>query len=327
VGAVAGLVIFVIAFLVSYRLNPPTSFIRTTLKPSRVFWNLPPADFDSPYKVLKMIVQSVQWGQAAFSEENLPFRDMMQTFTDRFTGLEFSPMVFLIARLGVVVMVLTQPMRGFFPPLAFLVSLYFILNYQVEDQHVFFLSLYIPLAIAIGTGLGFLLEVIQYFMQSVPHRQYLFLSIFPVLFFTTVVIQPTAAVRWRALRAGVANFVTDTYQFPVENLQEPRFVAQMQLAGVEPNTVFVLDWRELYATAYVAHVEQYLTNTLFLEAMPHGDNGMVASTLIDELKGYLQEGRPVFADQIYPGLDKDFRLLPVAGNLYKLSLKKEAPTN
>ncbi len=99
-------------------------------------------------------------------------------------------------------------------------------------------------------------------------------------------------------------------------------MAQMRLAGLEDNAVFVLDFRTMYSTAYLAYVEKGMKNTLFFEAMPHGNKGKVAPTLIAELEGYVQEGRPVFTDQRYPGLEDKFRLLPVAGNLYKLSLKE-----
>jgi len=86
--------------------------------------------------------------------------------------------------------------------------------------------------------------------------------------------------------------------------------------------VFVLDWRAMYTTAYLAHVEKGMTNILFFEAMPRGNNGKVASTLVTQLLGYLQEGRPVYVEQQYPGLEGSFRILPAFGNLYKLSLKK-----
>jgi hypothetical protein len=78
----------------------------------------------------------------------------------------------------------------------------------------------------------------------------------------------------------------------------------------------------LYTTAYLANVEQGKTNMLFKEAMPAGNNGKVASTLITQLEGYLEEGRPVYIEWKYPGLEAKFRILPALGSLYKLSLKK-----
>jgi len=321
-GTVMGLAIFVIAFFVSDRLNPPTSFIRTTLEPSRVFWNLQPSDFDSSFKVLKMTVISAQWGDAEFSGRNSSLGKDVKEFTDRLTGLEFPPMVVLVALAGGVVMLATQPIRGLFHPVAFLASLFFILNYQVDDKFVFYLSLYIPLAVAAGTGMGFALERIHHYLEAVPDRRYQMLYLLPALFFATLVIQPVAAIRWHALQAGVANFVTEDYPFPAKNLKEPRLVAQMRLASVDPNAVFVLDWRDLYSTAYIAQVERGLNNILFFEAMPRGNDGRMASTLVTQLENYLKEGRPVFAEKIYPGLEQKFRLLPVAGNLYKMMLRK-----
>jgi len=135
------------------------------------------------------------------------------------------------------------------------------------------------------------------------------------------VVQPTAAIRWKAIQKGAANFVTEDYPYPVKNLHEPRYIAQMRLAGMADNAVFVLDWRALFTTAYLAHVEKGMTNTLFFEGMPRGNDGKVASTLIDQLKGYLEKGRPVYTDQKYPGLENSFRILPASGDLYRLSLK------
>ena len=323
-GAVAGLTIFVIAFVVSDRLNPPTSFIRTTLEPSRVFWNLQPEDFDSPIKRLKMTVFSVQWGSSLFpKDENFSFQKEWGNFRDRLVEMEFSPMVILFALVGTVVMMVTHPIRGVFLPLTFLVSLFFILNYRVWEKYVFYLPLYIPLAVAIGAGMGFVLDRVHRYLESAPGRGYQWLYLPVALFFVTMILQPTASIRWQAIQSGTAAaFVTEDYPFPAKNLNEPRFAAQMRLANIEENAVFVLDFRVLYSTAYLAYIDKGMTNTLFFEAMPYGIDGKVASTLIAELKNCLQEGRPVYTDQRYPGLDKDFRLVPTAGNLYKLSLRQ-----
>jgi len=321
IGAMVGLAIFLTAFLISDRLNPPTSFIRTTLEPSRTFWKLEIDDFDSPFERLRMIVFSVQWGDALFPGGDFSFTKEMENFGGRLQEIEFSPMLLMLAVIGLVVMLITQPVRGAFYPLHFLLSAFLFLNYQVDDQNIFYLSLYIPVAVAAGTGMGFVLEWIHRSLEPMPGWGYRLLYLLPVLFFVTMVVQPTAAVRWKALREGTATFVTEDYPFPVKDLREPRLVAEMRLAGAPDNAVFVLDWRMLFATAYLAHVEKGMKNILFLEAMPRGNDGKVASTLIAELKGYLQEGRPVFTDQIYPGLQEDFHLLPAPGNLYKLTLK------
>jgi hypothetical protein len=171
--------------------------------------------------------------------------------------------------------------------------------------------------------MGFVLDWVHRYLDSLPARSSQLIYLLPVLFFATMVLQPSAAVRWRAVRNGVADFVIEDYPFPVKNLNEPRMVAQTYLAGKADNAVFVLEWRVLHATTYLAHVEKGMTNTLFFEAMPYGNDGKVAPPLVAEIKNLLQQGRPVYADQIYPGLEESFRLVPSAGNLYQLSLRNE----
>lgn len=323
IGAVIGLTIFVMAFLITDWLNPPTSFIRTTLKPSRVFWDLQPADFDSPLNHLKMTVFSVQWADALFpQDENFAFSNELEDFHARLTTHEFSSVVLLFAVVGAVVMIVAQPIRGAFYLLTFLVSLFIILNYRAWEKYVFYLSLYIPLAVSVGTGMGFVLDRVYRYLQPNSERGYSWRYLVVSSCFIAIVLQPKAFVRWQAIQKGTPNFIAADYPFPAENLNEPRLVAQSRLAGMEDNAVLVLDFQTLYSTAYVAHVEQGLTNMLFFEAMPYGNDGKIASTLATELEGYLQEGRSVFIDQNYPGLEQKFHVLPSAGNVYKLLIRE-----
>jgi len=321
-GAVLGLVIFLAVFIVSDQLNSPTSFMRTTLEPSRVFWDLPLEGFSSPIERIKMVVMSAQWGGSLFPGGDFSPIEELVNFLDRLWKIEFPPLVLLFALVGFVIMLIKNPVRGAFLPLAFLVSLFFVLNYRIGDKNVFYLSLYIPLMVAAGTGMGYALDRIHHFLEIMPGRGNWLLYLFPILFLITMVVQPVASTRWQALRTGAADFVTEDYPYPVKNLREPRKVAQTRMAGVAENAVFVLDWRGLFATAYLAHVEKGLTDILFFEAMPYGNDGKVATTLIAVLEGYVKEGRDVYAEQKYPGLEEHFRLIPTSGNMYRLSLKK-----
>jgi len=133
---------------------------------------------------------------------------------------------------------------------------------------------------------------------------------------------PYGAERQRALRAGAATFVKEDYAFPIGNLKEPRFLAEMRLVSVPDNAVMVLDWRALYTTIYIAQVEKGMDNMLFYEAMPHGNNGKIAETLIYELTNALLEGRSVFIENKYPGLEDNFRITPSPANeLYRLEFR------
>ena len=321
-GVVLGLLIFLVAFTISDRLNSPTSFIRTTLEPSRLFWNLEPEDFNSTFKHLKMTVISAQWGNALFPGGDFSFHFELSQFVERLLNLEFSAPLLLMVLVGWVGMLQAYPAGGIYYGAYFGFALFLILNYQVGDKYVFYLSLYIPLTIALGVGIGLTLEWLSKILKPLPTRSYWMLSSLPVLFFVTMVAQPSLGLRWQALKDGAATFVTEDYAYPVNHLAEPRLVAKRRLAGIADNAVFVLDWRALFTTAYLAHVERGLTNALFFEAMPYGNQGEVAPTLIQQLNDYLNEDRPVYTDQRYPGLENNFRLFPGPGDLYKLSLRQ-----
>ena len=74
----------------------------------------------------------------------------------------------------------------------------------------------------------------------------------------------------------------------------------------------------------LAHAEQLRPDITILEASPHGaEEGMVADTLIQELKDALREGRPVYAERVYANLRNHFRVQPaLGGEWYRLSLPK-----
>lgn len=322
VGAVVGVVIFVTAFLLLDCINPPTSFVRVTLYPSRSLWNLQPGDLSSPFQRMWLTVTGLQWQNVMFPGGRFSLLKEMGIYGDRLARVEFSPPMLLLAGIGLVVMLITRPTLGALMPLTVVCSLFFVLNYQPGDKYVFYLPTYIPIAVTLGVGTGFLLELVHRHLVAAQGRRYLLVSLLPVAFFFTTVAQPYGAARWESLRSGVAGFVKEDYAFPVKNLQEPRRVAERRLSGIPPNAVLVLEWRSLYTAAYIAHVERGQTDILFLEAMPYGHKGRVAITLVAELTERLSEGRPVYVDKRYPGLE-DFRILPAPlSDLYRLTLRE-----
>ncbi len=321
-GALLGILVTLAAFWVSDELNSPTSFIRTTLIPSRVFWDLEAQDFDSTFQRLKMTVVSAQWGNALFPGGDFSFWHELITFLERLVHLEFSSPLLVLVLLGFAIMLVTFPAGAGYTLVWLLFSAFIILNYRVGDKYVFYLSLYLPMMVAAGAGMGYLLEKAGEALASLPARGHRLLSLLPVLFFATLVLQPAAAIRWEALKAGQASFVTETYAYPLGELDAPRAQATWRLAGVEDGEVFVMDWRALYTTAYLAHVEKGLTQTLFFEAMPYGNRGQVASSLVSILQDHLQSGRRVYVEQRYPGLEQYFRITPGSADWYVLSLPR-----
>jgi hypothetical protein len=254
---------------------------------------------------------------------NLDAVEEFVTYCDRLIGHEFSPLMLLCAVLGVTVVLHTVPELGVLWLATYAAMLYLILHYQPPDKYIFYLPTSLLVATATGCGAGSVLDWAHRHLVAVRKRRYLApLYLLAVAFLVLMVVRPFGASRWQALRAGVATFVQEDYVYPLYNLEEPRIVTTWKLKSLPDNALVIMEWRALYTMYYLAHAEQLRPDITILEASPHGaEEGMVADTLIQELKDALREGRPVFADRVYGNLRDHFRVQPaLGGEWYRLSL-------
>lgn len=324
VGVALGVGAFLLASLAIDLNNPPSSFIQVALYPSRSLWGLEATDLDSPLERLRLTMAGRQWQDAMFPGD-LDIADEIVIYCDRLISYEFSPLMLLCAMLGVTVMLHIVPQLGVFWLVAFATILYFILHYQPPDKYIFYLPTSLLVAIATGCGAGSLLEWAHRYLVAGRKRRYLApLCLLAVALLVRMVVQPSGAPRWRALRAGAATFVQEDYVYPLYNLEEPRRMTTWKLKSLPDNALLITEWRALYTMYYLAHVEQLRPDITILEASPHGaEEGMVADTLIQELKDALREGRPVYAERVYGNLRDHFRVQPaLGGEWYRLSLPK-----
>ncbi|MCX7683182.1 MAG: DUF2723 domain-containing protein, partial [Anaerolineae bacterium] len=327
-GVAIGVGIFLTASLAIDLHNPPSSFIRVMLYPSRSLWGLTPADLDSPFERLWLTLVGRQWQDAMFPKD-LDVAFEFVAYADRLIRYEFSTLLLLCAMLGVTVSLHTRPRLGICWLVAFVTILYFVLHYQPPDKHIFYLPTSLLLAVAMGNGAGAVLEWAH--RRFLGRRKRRYLAVFyllAVLLIIWMTVQPTWATRWQALRDGVARFIGDDYVYPVNEPREPRLVATRKITSLPENALVISDWRALYTMLYLAHVERLRPDIVVLEASPHGAEwNTVADSMIQELQNALREGRPVFANQIYRNLRDHFRVqLALGGEWYQLSLRETGYT-
>jgi hypothetical protein len=211
---------------------------------------------------------------------------------------------------------------GVFMVITILVMLAFILNYHTGDQYVFYLGTYIFISTAIGIGIGRTLEWAKRFLAK---RKNWLRHLYPLIavLCALVIVTPHAGSRWEALKAGKGTFVQETYPYPLENLEEPRQIYTMRLFLLPEDAYVVMNWRALYAMYYLAHVEKLRPNIVIKEATPYGSDNLIADSLLEEMTDTVRSGRPVFVDQIYPGLRDHFRVMPTAGGrFYRLTMPR-----
>jgi hypothetical protein len=323
-GTLLGAALLLLAYLALDRVNSPTSFINVALYPSRVFWSLSSADLDTPLERTWLTISGLQWRSMMFPPGNQVLGEQLPAFISR-TWFEFSPLMGLLSLLGLWVTLKTRPRHGLFLLLASLGFVGFALNYPVGDQFIFFLPNHLLVALALAPGAGFLLDRIDPAPWPGRPRSERRSAAAPLAaaLLLALVVWPNGAARWQALRTGQAGFILEDYHYPLKNPGEPRLLASTRLLGLPEGASLALDWRGLYTTLYLAWVERGRTDLRFYEAMPFGNDGGMAPSLIDQLTQDLEAGRQVFADQVYPGLRQHFRVLPFgSSDLFKVSLRK-----
>jgi len=350
IGFGIGIVVYFTAFILLDLNNPPSSFIQVMLYPSRSVWGLTAAELDNVFTRWWLTVMSVQWRDVMFPEGG--FAIAISEYFNRVLSQEFSLWMIGFALLGLgeirhaarqlaknagnpeleifatrakafVKSIPTAPTLslGVFMVVTYMVMLAFVLNYRPGDQYVFYLATYIFISTAIGVGIGRTLEWLSR-LSTKRHTWARYLYPAAIALCALVIVTPYAGPRWEALKAGKGTFVWDTYPYPLENLEEPRQIYSMRLFLLPEDAYVVMNWRGLYSMYYLAHVEKMHPTLVIKEATPYGSDNLIADSLLEEMTDMVRAGRPVYVDQVYPGLRDHFRVMPAAGgNFYRLTLR------
>ena len=200
----------------------------------------------------------------------------------------------------------------------FVTVLFLIINYEPGDKHIFYLPSYVLLVTAATAGIDWMIEKLRQ-SQRLNHD---LLKFGLPLILLLLVGQHFWPARIQALADGKASFVTETYPFPVDNLDEPREIATNILADLPDDAYVLMNWRRLYAVFYLAHVEEGKTGIAMAEPAPYRTDDRLTDTHISQIEEMLKEGRPVFVDDSY-NLYTHFSLKRVPNGLYQLHLRDE----
>ncbi len=321
-GAVMGSVLFLVTFWLLDANPTPTSFYQVALQSSRSIWGLEAADVDTPLERFGLTVLGRQWQDAMFPEGEGFVGAQFRAYTRRVLKQEFGFVPLLCAGLGLGVLLYTVPPLGGFVLAMAVVLLFFILNYNPSDAYVFYLPTYIPLVVVLSAGMGFVLDMVQ--RATSEGRRYSASTWVVLGLLLLLIMGPVAGSRWDALKVGAATFVEENYVYPLYDLEEPRRKAHWWFIQLPDDAVVIMEWRALYSLYYFARVEEGQTALRIMEASPHGGEGQLADTLIQELNEALADGRPVYADKVYENMRDHFRVMPsLGGDWYKLTFPKD----
>lgn len=320
-GILSGAAAFILLFAMMDAQPTPTSFYATVLSPSRDAWGLEEADLDTMPERLWLSVSGYQWRDAMLRQD-IEYSEVLAIFFDDYLPREYARPAWLLAVLGAFIVLILRTRQFALIGSALIVAFVAGLVYHPGDKYIFYLPVYVFMAVFIGTGAGYLMLWITRLIPAVIPR------IIPTALLTAIIgaalIAPFINLRWRAIQSGRATFITEDYVFPVNRLSAPRRAAECALLKVtEPEALMVLDWQALYSIYYVAHVEQERTGIVIYEAIPHGTQ-VVTDNLQAKIADYLRNGGAVYVNNDHPPLGEIYTLTPVSGacagyDLFKLS--------
>ena len=318
-GVIGGGVLLLAAFLFIDWHDPVSSFYHVMLEPSRSIWHLKPEDIDTPAKRIFLTMTGLQWRDAMFPKD-LNFDAEVYDYVERASTIEFQWLFLLFALIGLGWAVYKLPRKCLFLVAFLACAIYFTLHYNAPDQYVFYLPSYVVFGSAGGFGIGLMLDWLDRQLRVKPPIQ-IVLHIGLIGLLTFWMSASFLDSRWEAIKKGVATFVHEDYVFPVERVKEPRVVATQLLRRLPENAVLIMDWRALYTTYYLAHVEMLKPDVRIIEAIPHGSDGNLADSLTAELTQLIQQGYPVFSENLYGDIKDRFHVERSSSvGFYRLSL-------
>ncbi len=313
-GVVTGLAIYFLAFYNIDLRQSVTGYDYTAQYPSGVAWGTTAADMDSFLKRVYQSVSAPQWQGAMFPGGVGFMVTKAGEFFGRLLFFEWSLLGFIAAIAGWRSLRHTNRELRLFITVGLLTVFILVLNYDPADKHLFYMPMYIPLAVLTSVGIGSFLD---WASNRWPNRKILLQYVLPILLILQVG-QHFWPARLQALADGKASFVFETYPYPVEDLEEPRRRAQAWADSLPEDSLVLMEWRTMYAVFYVATVEQGRTDIEMAEATPYRTEGRVQAPLIAQIEEALADGRPVYSDNFYD-LPNYFNLTREQNGLFRLS--------
>lgn len=327
-GGLAGLLIFTVSFYALDAHNDPTG-MPANFRVHASAYGLQPDDFDSPLTRIGFIFFSRQWRGQMFSgtaedvDKNIEF---YQNRTLATFGISFYFMT-LIGVFGLLTRKVDEELRwreGLLLLGSWFGMAFFLANYRVGDLEVFFIPLYVIVAVLISEGLASLANLIEAFLRAFHVRRGVCATLGSLVAFGLFVwaALPFGEPLLKSVQQGHITFLDESrsyYPYPLYDPGYPYREAKRIADMVEDDAILFIDWDLVYPICYVAHVEQKRTGISCYETLPFGTNGRFPDSAIQFIRQNVDQ-RPIYFSTIPNNLRGLYKFRQVGFNykLYKL---------
>ncbi len=311
-GALAGLILYGLAFLAVDRHAPPANIWNAAYGPARSAWGLSAADLENPLRRILFVGTGRQWRTAWYPDPPGMARKIGQ-YVQKF-GREFSPLAVLLAAAGFLELGRRAWSRAMLIGAGLLVFWLFYFNYHVGDIYVFYIPGYLLLAVLVGAGLAAAarLWAAGHFRAIARKWPALRSAGPPVLVaLMALALYPVFAPHLPAVVKGEAPFLR-AREYPANPTTA---YLRAEMAGVvkelEQGAIVFVDWSRLYPLYYAAQIDAGRFDLQFIEARPRNETGRLADSTVEfacpggqaRVAGQ-GERRPVYFVDRFPELER-----------------------
>ncbi len=314
-GAVAGIVIFLAAFMLLDVINASAGYYNTVVYHALSVWGMTPADFDSPFERLAFLYFPPQFSGQFFAVSSEVILERLKEFFEEISWNAAIALLGLaslfIPRKGVAL----RWREAILWLLGFATFLLFAASYDVYDYYVFYIPAILFLAIATGLGFAALSEVI-FKIPKLP--SFIAVLMMGVLIIANVWISfPYIAEAWESrIPPGLEDYETVFFTSP----DMRRLLAEQKLKQVEDNAIIFTDWDNAYNFYYVAHVLQGRTEMDFHETNPQSGVSSLADSTLQYIEANIGS-RPVYFVERPFALTSRYQIQRAGSGLYRITRK------
>lgn len=330
-GGLIGFLIFVLSFVALDAYNHPTG-MTANFRVHASAYGLKPEDFDSAWVRISFIFFSRQWRGQMFSGTSQDVTNNLVTYLDR-TWSTFGLIFFFLILIGTISLFSSKAegeerwKEGLLLVGSWMGMMIFLLNYRVGDLEVFFIPVYVILAVFLSEGAAQGVDGVSTFLRTLRlNKPLMNWLVGPVLMGICLwSAWPYLQAAEKSIQQGRISFLDESriyYPYPVLDPGYPLREARRIASLVEDDAILFINWDMLYAACYAIYVDQKREGPACYEPMPFGTEGRMAVSAVEFIRENI--GRhPIYISVIPEDLKSLYRFKQVGFTypLYRMEKK------
>jgi hypothetical protein len=306
-GALSGLAITLLLFLLMNWNNPTANYFNAVIEPSRSAWGLAAEDVDGPFERLLFGWSAKQFRPFMFSDVGEVMPRQAADYWDNLT-VELATPLLVLAVAGAVYLLARQWQTAVLLLVALAAQLLYFFNYQIWDLYVFYIPSYLLLTLLAVAGMGGVADLFNRFVGTDGEEHgyeqkekpvFSLVRVYGVdmLLATAVFIfavLPIFQPQQEAAAAGDIPFAFDEYPVYDESIH---LIATAIVLDLPQDAILFTDWDMMWPYYYAAMVENGRTDLTFIETYPADDQEAIADSVLEYVAAHLADHPIYFSER------------------------------